>query len=88
MIQDYNENRKATLLQKCQRLFLDCVDYNQSTKADSIMKAFDFYSQIYCAKFEEGHFDEAETERIAMFKNLGVYAMVQDIRDEEYASPS
>ena len=43
---------------------------------------------MYCAKFEEGHFEDPEIERIAQFKNLGVYAMVSDIRDEEYQSPS
>ena len=28
MMQHYSSDRKATLLQKCHRTFLDCVDFN------------------------------------------------------------
>ena len=55
---------------------------------DQNMKAFDFFSQIYCSKFEEGHFDSEEVEREFQRKKLGVYAMLSDIRDEDYSSPS
>ena len=53
MMTHYNKAKKASLLQKCHRTFLDCVDYKMSP-FDQVMKAFDFYSQIYCQKFEEG----------------------------------
>jgi hypothetical protein len=49
LMQKYDPERKASLLQKCHRTFLDCVDYkNEATNKDNVLKAFDFFSQIYC----------------------------------------
>ena len=53
MLQHYSEDRRATLLQRCHRTFLDCIDFS-SAKFDDIIKAFDFLSQLFCEKFEEG----------------------------------
>lgn len=85
MSQHYDESRKATLLQKCHRVFLDCVDYSTST-FENVIKAYDFYSQMYCAKFEpSGVINEEDAYDLT--ENLGIYKMKQEIRDEKYSSP-
>lgn len=64
MIQKYDVGRRASLLQKCHRTFLDCVDYkNTATNKDNVLKAFDFFSQIYCQKFEVGALEDKAEER-------------------------
>lgn len=75
MMTHYNKGRKATLLQKCHRTFLDCVDYQQSP-FDKVIKAFDFFSQIYCSKFEEGQIDSIDQERSDEVNTLGIYRMI------------
>ena len=50
------------------------------------MKAFDFFSQIYCSKFEEGHFESVESETLDQHYDLGIYGMLSDIRDQDYVS--
>lgn len=86
MTQHYDASRKATLLQRCHRLFLDCVDHS-SSNFEKILKAFDFYSQIYCSKFEEGQMDDKEQEEYDRIQSLGIYKMVADIHDETYTTP-
>ena len=44
MMQHYDSQRRSTLLQKCHRTFLDCVDYQATNSIDSVMKSFDFFS--------------------------------------------
>lgn len=51
------------------------------------MKTMDFLSQIYCSKFEEGDIEDEDEESHYKDKNLGIYKMIYDIRDAEYASP-
>ena len=51
------------------------------------MKAFDFFSQIYCQKFEEGAMDDKEYELHDKQRTLGVYKMISDIHDEDYSTP-
>ena len=87
MIQHYDSSRKATLHQQCQRTFLDCVDHESST-VDNIMKAYDFFNQIFCMKFEEGYISTEEEEQHDKSKVLGMYKMLEDIHDSEYQSPS
>ena len=43
MMQSYDESKMATLLQKCHRVFLDCIDYD-STSMSNIAMAFDMLS--------------------------------------------
>jgi hypothetical protein len=63
MVQHYDANRKATLLQRCHRTFLDCVDYDHlETQKENVLKAFDFFSQMYCQKFEVGVLDTLGSE--------------------------
>ena len=38
------------MLQKCHRVFLDCIDYESSSMGNVAM-AFDMLSQLYCQKF-------------------------------------
>ena len=52
LMQHYDSNIKANLLQRCHRLFLDCVNYDKDPRNEVVLKAFDFFSQIYCQKFE------------------------------------
>ena len=51
------------------------------------MKAFDFFSQIYCQKFEEGAIDDKELEQHDRNRGLGIYKMISDIHDEDYTTP-
>ena len=76
MMTHYDPLRKATLLQKCHRLFYDCVDYEKSESNDKIMRAFDFYSQIYCQKFEVGALENMEEEKYLEDNHLGIYHMI------------
>ena len=59
----------------------------EAENAEKIMKAFDFYSQIYCSKFEKGQMDEVKDEANDYNYVLGAYKMVRDIRDESYKTP-
>ena len=43
MIGHYNEIKMATMLQRCHRVFLDCIDYD-STSMGNIAMAFDMLS--------------------------------------------
>lgn len=87
MVQFYDKSRKAGLLQYCHRTFMDCVDYSQSESLDKIHRALDFFSQIFCQKFEEGNLDDMEVERNDRNKNLGLYKMIEDIHDMDYHTP-
>jgi len=82
----YDAPRKATLLQRCHRLFLDCVDFG-SGELEGVMRAFDFFSQIYCQKFEVGQLEDQKAEEHDRLKNLGVYKMISDIHDASYKTP-
>jgi len=39
---------------------------------------------MYCQKFEDNQIESKEAEEIDRSRNLGIYRMVSDIRDEEY----
>ena len=67
---------------------MDCVDYkNTATNKDNVLKAFDFFSQIYCQKFEVGAIDDKAEERQDRTKGLGIYKMIDDIHDSTYVTP-
>lgn len=67
---------------------MDCVDYKgEETSVVNVMKAFDFFSQIYCQKFEEGALDNKDLEIHDKVRGLGVYKMISDIHDEDYTTP-
>lgn len=88
MIQHYDSNKRATLLQRCHRTFLDCVDYDHlDTQKENVLKAFDFFSQIYCQKFEVGALESEEEDMQDKERMLGVYKMVHDIHDNQYRTP-
>jgi len=74
------------LLQKCHRLFLDCVDHELSSSVPETMRAFDVYSQIYCQKFN-GQIESKDAEAHDARKELGVAKMLSDIHDAKYVSP-
>lgn len=51
------------------------------------MRAFDFFSQIYCQKFEVGALDSMDSEKHDKSRVLGIYKMLVDIHDESYNTP-
>ena len=76
------------MLQKCHRTFLDCIDYDHSeTQKENVLKAFDFFSQIYCQKFEAGALESEREDIQDKERVLGVYKMVHDIHDSKYLTP-
>lgn len=48
MMEHYDKGRRPHLLQRCHRLFLDCVDHDKSQSIESTIKAMDIFSQVYC----------------------------------------
>lgn len=64
------------------------MDYKtEGLEIPNVIKAFDFFSQIYCQKFEEGAMDDKDQELHDKIRGLGVYKMVSDIHDEDYTTP-
>ena len=63
---------------------MDCIDEAQDK--GKTLKALDFFSQIFCQKFE-GNNLEAEQEEYDLKYNLGIYKMIHDIHDETYQTP-
>lgn len=47
----------------------------------------DFLSQIFCSKFEEGLLKSEEEEEHDQMRNVGVYKMISDLKDEMYKTP-
>ena len=70
MIQHYDDARKAYLMQRCHRTFLDCVDYENTESLGNILSGFDFFSQIYCQKFDEGQTIDEKEEKIEKVNEL------------------
>jgi hypothetical protein len=48
LIKKYGRATSARHLQRCHRVFLDCVDFKNTPGISNIVKAFDFYIQLYC----------------------------------------
>jgi len=86
MMEHYDVGRRPHLLQRCHRVFLDCVDHSRSASVDQTMKAFDVYSQIYCQKFN-GQIESKEAEAQEQLQGLGVYKMLHDMHDQAYMTP-
>ena len=69
---------------------MDCVDYENSSEAvslNSVIRGFDFYSQIYCSKFIDILPENKELDKYDLDNKLGIYRMIQDVRDKYYRSP-
>ena len=73
------------MLQRCHRVFLDCIDYESSSMGDVAM-TFDMLSQLYCQKFN-GQIESEEIERQERFRVLGMYKLRSDILDDTYKHP-
>lgn len=48
MMRHYDQGRQPHLLQRCHRIFLDCIDHEKSKDVDQTIKALDIFSQVYC----------------------------------------
>lgn len=44
MMKHYDKGRRPHLLQRCHRLFLDCIDHDNSESIDGTIKALDIFS--------------------------------------------
>ena len=74
-------------MQRCHRTFLDCVDYENTESMSNILSGFDFFSQIYCQKFDAGQMIDEKEEKNDKDTQLGIYRMIHDIHDETYTTP-
>lgn len=64
------------------------MDYDSNeTQKENVMRAFDFFSQIYCQKFEVGALSDKDSESHDQARALGVYKMLLNIHDETYNTP-